>query len=53
MGSATAQILERQQLNWSYVLMNKFHGSSCNNYKQVASKMEEIIRKIYKGTLLK
>ena len=33
--------------------MNKFYSSSCNNYKQVASKIKEIIRKIHKRTLLK
>ncbi|KXJ84913.1 hypothetical protein Micbo1qcDRAFT_154579 [Microdochium bolleyi] len=51
--SARAQILERQRLNRSHVLMNKFRDPGCADYKQVASKIEEIVRKIREGTLLK
>jgi hypothetical protein len=53
MASATAQILERQRLNRSHVLMNKFRDPECDDYKQVTRKMEEIVGKLRKGTPLK
>ena len=33
-------------------MMNKFRGPECDDYKKVAEKIREIVRKIGEGTLL-
>ncbi|KAF7551742.1 hypothetical protein G7Z17_g4776 [Cylindrodendrum hubeiense] len=44
--SATAQIFEHKRLNRCHVLMNKFRSPECDDYKQAAEEIKEILKKI-------
>ncbi|KAL8303425.1 hypothetical protein RB600_007056 [Gaeumannomyces tritici] len=58
--SASALVFERQRLNRSHVLMNKFshsrckdHCPECGDYESVAGKIQDILGKIRAGSPLK
>ncbi|SPO06598.1 uncharacterized protein DNG_09288 [Cephalotrichum gorgonifer] len=44
--SATAQIFKERRLNRHHVQMNKFAGPECEDYKQVAEKIQRILGEI-------
>ncbi|KAI9771053.1 MAG: hypothetical protein M1839_002950 [Geoglossum umbratile] len=50
--SASARVFESQRLNRSHSLMNKFCFPTDRDFKDVSGKIEEILGKIRKGTLL-
>ncbi|KAH7324513.1 hypothetical protein B0I35DRAFT_424355 [Stachybotrys elegans] len=51
--SATLDIVPHPiQLDRGHVQMNKFEGPDCDDYKQVAAKIHDILKQTRKGTLL-
>ncbi|KAH0565281.1 hypothetical protein GP486_001331, partial [Trichoglossum hirsutum] len=50
--SASARVFETQRLNRPHVLMNKFCCPTDHDFEDVSGKIEEILGKIRKGTLL-
>ncbi|KAK3299591.1 armadillo-type protein [Chaetomium fimeti] len=51
--SATLDIVHKPlPLDRRHVMMNKFHGPGCADYKTVAGKIQEFLRKIREGTPL-